>query len=177
MLILPTKILSRGLPKTGQETSYYATDDGQHEAGWWFGLLNANNRTRFVVKTLDGDDVVIDLATGLMWARDGDAAGCNNGNKVAWGTALGCCNILDFANFTDWRLPNILELCSIVNHEIYNPAIWDSFTNTKYDSEYWSSTTRPFSTTYARTISYSEGSYYSGEKTTKYYLRAVRGGL
>jgi len=51
------KPLSRGLPKTGQETSYFSGDDGEYEAGWWSGLLNANNRTRFIVESINGDEI------------------------------------------------------------------------------------------------------------------------
>lgn len=168
---------SRGLPKTGQATSYDTGDDGQYEAGWWLRRLNANNKTRFLVKTLSGDDVVIDLATGLMWARDGDANGCAMGAKKNWGLALDFALDLTFAGYSDWRLPNIMELFSIIKHEDYNPAIWAEFTNTKYTDNYWSSTTRKFSTSYARALSFSEGSYYTKAKTDSYYLRLVRGGV
>lgn len=167
--------LSHGLPKTGQISNYRDGDDGQLEIGWWLRRKNADNKTRFLVKTIDGDEVVIDLATGLMWARDSDADGCNSGNKLNWTNSITYCNDLAFAGYTDWRLPNITELFSITNHETYNPAIWDSFTNVKYDDNYWSSTTRKFATTNARSISFSEGSYYTEAKTATNYLRAVRG--
>lgn len=166
--------LTRGLPKTGQEVSYANYDDGTYEAGWWLGLLNAANRTRFITKTLDGDDVVIDLATGLMWARDGDAAGCDVGLTKIWNIALNYMNLLDFAGFTDWRLPNILELYSLVDWTKYNTSIWDVFTNTKYDDYYWSSTTRAYNTTYAKALSYSEGTVASHLKISADYIRAVR---
>lgn len=170
-------VLSRGLPKTGQEVSDVIGDDGEHEAGWWVGRLNVNNRTRFLVKTINGDDVVVDLATGLMWARDGTAAGGFGGLTRAWVTMLGVCNELTFAGFTDWRLPNINELCSIVNFSIWNPAVYDVFQNILYTEKYWSSTTRAFATTNAKAMSFSEGTTYSIIKTDSLCMLAVRGGI
>ena len=83
-MFVPVKhIISRGLPKTGQTTSYITTDDGDTEIGWWKGLTDAQNRTRFVSVTISGGDVVIDRATGLMWSADGNEAGCNNGNTIS----------------------------------------------------------------------------------------------
>lgn len=170
-------IITRGLPKTGQTTAYAVGDDGQYEAGWWRGRDWSNNRTRFLVKTLNGDEVVMDLATGLMWARDGNAAGCNNGSRNPWSISLAYCESLVFAGFSDWRLPNVLELQSIVNHNLVNPAIWDSFTNVHYNYYTWSSTTRKNLTTDAKAVSFSEGSLKYYAKTTSLYLRAVRLGI
>jgi len=171
------KPLSRGLPKTGQEVSYATGDDGKHEAGWWSGLLNANNRTRFLVKTLAGNDVVIDLATGLMWARDGNAVGCYNGDIITWSDAVITANGMSFAGFDDWRLPNIIELLSIVKYNTWNPAIWPVFTNTKYTLAYWSSTSRAYATTNALCLGYSEGNPERIVKTDYKFMRAVRGGV
>ena len=58
-------IHSRGLPKTGQTVKYADGDDGDYEAGWWKGKLVSNNKTRFIQKRIDGDDIVFDRATGL----------------------------------------------------------------------------------------------------------------
>jgi len=167
--------LSRGLPKTGQTVSYQSGDDGNYEAGWWLGLLNANNRTRFIVKTISGDDVVIDLATGLMWARDGNKDGCGYPLTFRWADAVDYFTDFSFAGFSDWRLPNILELLSIVNWGVYNPSCWDIFTNVHYDLPTWTSTTRSYSTTYAKSLSFSEGSLINVLKTNLRYLRGVRG--
>ncbi|GAJ23406.1 unnamed protein product, partial [marine sediment metagenome] len=99
----------------GQITSYRNGDDGEYEAGWWRGRLNADNKTRFIAKTIGGGSVVIDLATGLMWPADGVAAGCNNGVALSWEAAIDYALSLDFAGFTDWRIPNVKELASIID--------------------------------------------------------------
>lgn len=136
-------IITRGLPKTGQTISYQAGDDGddRYEAGWWVRRLNANNRQRWIAKTIAGDDIVLDRATGLMWAADGNAAGCNNGANITWANAIIYAEGLMFAGFTDWRLPNVKELMSIVNYGLFLPPISQPpFSNT-FTHCYWSSTT------------------------------------
>lgn len=169
-------ILSRGLPKTGQAVQYRIGDDGIKQFGWWQGLKIANNKTRFIAKTVNDNDIVIDLATGLMWAADGNEIGCNNGQLISWNNAIDYCLITDFAGFTDWRLPNIKELMSIINYGLKTPAVKQPpFANTKYD-KYWSSTTYRPVTTNAWHIDFNSGIVYQAAKTTSYYLRCVRGG-
>lgn len=169
--------LSHGLPKTGQITSYAAGDDGEIEAGWWPKRLITNNKNRYLVKILDTDDVVVDLATGLMWAGDGDAEGCGWGTIEDWGFLLAHLNGLSFATFSDWRLPNIQELFSLLQYTGTAPFIAEPpFTNTK-TGRYWSSTTRPDSTTQAMTVDFQYPRPNFVLKTEKYYCRGVRGGI
>lgn len=133
-------IFSRGLPKAGQVIEHVAGDDGTYEAGWWVKRLNANNLTRFIPKTIGGDAVVIDRATGLWWAADGNAAGGKNGVISTWPDSINYANALDFAEHTDWRIPNIIELASLWNLGITAPIIHQSyFTNIK--TILWSSNT------------------------------------
>ncbi len=167
-------ILSRGLPKTGQRIEYSAgEDDGALERGWWVRKANITNRVRFLIKTLSGDDVVVDRATGLMWARDGNAAGCLFGAVSAWNGAQIYATGLNFAGFSDWSIPNIVELFSIVDFEIVQPVIWPPFTNTQPE-RYWSSTTRLSSTTRAYYVKFTTGIVGDYLKTTPLYLRCVR---
>lgn len=177
--IAQKNIITRGLPKTGQVTSYLAGDDGTFEAGWWKGRLNANNRTRFLTRTLAGDDIVKDRATGLMWARDGLAAGCNNGALITWADAIVYCNFLNFGGFEDWRLPNVMELLSICNWSIVSPTAWPVFTDWQPLNYigYWTSTTYIGNTLNAWYVRFNGGQNVTALKTSTKYLRAVRSGL
>jgi hypothetical protein len=72
--------------------------------------------------------VVEDTRTGLIW--QGCPAGfagpaCATGSLavMTWRTALGYCEGLDWGGRTDWYLPNVLELTSIVDDSRSNPAI------------------------------------------------------
>ncbi len=132
-------IISRGLPKTGQVISYSAGDDGDHEAGWWPGRLNANNKTRFIQKTIGGDDIVFDRATGLMWATDCTAAGGNGGIMAMWGPQITYANGLTFAGFSDWRMPNIIEFVSFFDYSS-GTSVWQIFISNQINFFYWTST-------------------------------------
>lgn len=171
-------IITRGLPKTGQTILYLAGDDGDHQAGWWLGRLNANNRTRFIAKTIGGDDIVLDRATGLMWAADGNAAGCNNGNTITWANAIPYANGLTFATFSDWRIPNIKELLSLADYSQCHPAIDPIiFPNTALNY-YWSSTTlgeEP--TAYAWAVQFDFALTEIRAKTDLLKIRCVRKGV
>ncbi len=58
-----------------------------------------------------GDGTIQDRATGLMWSKDDSREGMD------WEAALGYCNGMQLAGYSDWRLPNAKELQSIVDYE------------------------------------------------------------
>ena len=61
--------------------------------------------------TDNGDGTITDKATGLMWMQD------DSGNGMTWEEALKFAESKEFAGCSDWRLPNIKELQSIVDYE------------------------------------------------------------
>jgi len=156
--------VARGLPKTGQTTPQVDYDDGYYEKGW--------SGTRF---TDNGDGTITDNATGLMWVKDGNGAGCNSGVGLAWAAAITFADDLAFGGYSDWRLPNIKELQSIVDYGASNPAIDSSFTNTRSDY-YWSGTTYAVYTVDAWSVYFYHGYAFYGHKILAYYVRPVRGG-
>lgn len=132
--------ITRHLPKTGQTTVYQANDDGTFQAGWWRGRTVSGNKTRFLSKTISGDAIVVDRATGLIWPKDLAGAGGNNTTALTWSEAITWAAALSFAGFTDWRLPNIIELLSIGDFEkAASPRIYSIFDNPP--GYLWSSTT------------------------------------
>lgn len=60
--------------------------------------------------TDNGDGTVTDQATGLMWQQ------ADNGEGLLWQDALSYAEGLDFAGYTDWRLPNAKELQSLLDY-------------------------------------------------------------
>lgn len=172
-------ILTRQLPKTGQVESFFGEDDGDVEAGWWKGRDKDTNKTRFISKTIgdNGEVVVIDRATGLMWAADGDDRGCFSGGIKDWLDAIRHGSLLNFAGFTDWRIPNILELASIIDFSIDGGGFHSVFTNTKVGM-YWTSTTNAHFTTFAWCVHMdTQANIWEELKTNDHYLRCVRGGV
>ena len=68
----------------------------------------------FTTFTKNGDSIIKDNVTGLMWqylVDEGD-----------WSYALNYCKSSTYGGYTDWRLPNINELLSIVNYDRYRPT-------------------------------------------------------
>lgn len=170
-------ILSRGLPKTGETISLVEGRDGYYQAGWWQGLKLADNRERFISKTIGGKDVVIDRATGLMWSADGNDIDAGGSGTRTWVDCIDFANAADFAGFEDWRLPNIVEWLSIVNYAIENPVIpLAIFPNTQLDN-YWTSTTHILDTDNAWYLDAREGWGYWMAKTNSMFMKLVRGGV
>jgi hypothetical protein len=58
----------------------------------------------------NSDGTITDTATGLMWMK------YDNGDGVSWEDALAYAEGLEYAGFTDWRLPNAKELQSMVDY-------------------------------------------------------------
>ncbi len=58
----------------------------------------------------NGDGTVTDLATGLMWMK------ADSGKGMDWPAALAYAENMEFAGYSDWRLPNAKELQSIVDY-------------------------------------------------------------
>lgn len=98
---------------------------------------------------------------------------------VAWGTWITYCNALEYAGYAagSWRMPNVLELASLVDFGGSSPAINALFANTK-SLQYFSSTTHNGFTTYAWHVNFDYGGISADLKTTAtYYTRPVRGGI
>ena len=58
----------------------------------------------------NGDGTITDNATGLMWMQNDSQNGMN------WEDALNYAENLEFAGYSDWRLPDVKELQSIVDY-------------------------------------------------------------
>jgi len=159
-----------GLPKTGQTIEYQAGDDGTYKKGY------PKTGARF---TDNGDGTITDRATGLMFVKDGTGAGCNNGIALDWSNAIIFCEGLNFAGYTDWRLPNLQELISLWDGSLTVAPIVDPtfFPNTRA-ANYYTSTTRSNVTTWAITVNYAVGyqTLAAVLKTASHYVRPVRGG-
>ncbi|GAI92181.1 unnamed protein product [marine sediment metagenome] len=136
------KPLSRGLPKTGQVVEIIAGDDGTYEKGWWENRLNANNKTRFIDKELvSGEEVVIDKATHLMWVKNVNGLGTDNGATKSIANCITFCEELIFGGYNDWRLPNLFEMISLFKGGIDDPSAHDvEFDNWVSSWTFWCST-------------------------------------
>jgi len=111
---------------------------------------SASQESRF---TFHEDGTLTDNVTGLMWQREDD------GVSREWGDAVAYCQDLDLGGHSDWRLPDVKELKSVVDHSRYSPAIdTEAFPGTKSNTScYWSSSTHVYYPGYAWAVYFSSG--------------------
>ena len=164
--------------KTGQTISYYQGDDGDLQKGV------AWPNPRFT----SHDGTVTDNLTGLMWTKNTQQF---SDYGAQWQSALDSVKEMNAGNYpnfgyTDWRLPNRKELCSLIDYSRCNPALPSDhpFLHVKnpnplsdFRFEYWSSTTLSPMTAFARNISIYDGATSNGGKTNLDFVWLVRGGL
>jgi len=84
----------------------------------------------------NGDGTVSDSVTGLIWQK----ADSQNDRSYMWEEALDYCESLKLGGRSDWRLPNVKELQSIVDLSRSGPAI-DPVFDCGWDPFYFTSTT------------------------------------
>ncbi|WP_303852448.1 DUF1566 domain-containing protein [Seleniivibrio woodruffii] len=144
------------LAKTGQTISYSANDDG----AYGMGVAPSFSRDSATGTVTDG-------LNGLMW-QDNEV-----GTAMDWTTAGTTCDNLSLGGYTDWRLPTIEELESIVDFGRFAPAINSVFTSVSPYAGYWSSTAHAFFAGNEWYISFDSGAVSADNVDS--YVRCVRG--
>ena len=121
--------------------------------------------------TDNGDGTVTDTHTDLMWTQNANLYGQND-----WWDATSYCWDLTLAEKSDWSLPYISELNSLIDETQVDPALPpdNPFTNVQSDL-YWSSTTDSYQTNYAWGVNLGDGSVGYGEKSNDIDVWCVRG--
>jgi hypothetical protein len=117
----------------------------------------------------DSNQVVFDTASKLMWQDNNDAIYY----IYTWENAISYCENLNFSGATDWRVPNINELYTLVDFTKSNPAINTKFINT-ISNKYWTSTSSKYATNNAWYINFTNGLSAYQIKSTSTLVRCVR---
>ena len=115
-------------------------------------------------------DIVKDSVTNLMW-QDSN----NTSIQKSWIDAINYCENLTLGGYSDWRLPNIVELESIIDRNKINFALSSIFENVSFNL-YWSSTTYSHDTTSAWVVDFYDGSNAISSKDNNNSVKCVRGG-
>lgn len=144
-----------------------------------------------------GDGTVTHNKTGLMWKVCGEGQTWSNNNcsgdvtSVTWQQALQIPNMLNanggYAGYSDWRLPNIKELQSIIEQQCYSPSIESTIFPSTASDFYWSSSPYIDGNDLAWGIYFSDGHDYGSKRINNrevfyygngngYHARLVRGG-
>jgi hypothetical protein len=118
--------------------------------------------------TDNSNGTVTDTSTGLMWQQVGSSG--------TWEQALAYCEGLNLAGYTDWRLPTIKELLSLVDFSRYWPVINTTYFPGTVPSLYWASTFADYGTYNSSGYPFGGGGGYQWNQNGSYYVRAVRGG-
>ena len=105
----------------------------------------------------------------LMWQDNSEA----KSTKLNWKDANAYCQDLDLAGHSDWKLPSIKELQSIVDVSRCNPAIKKEFKNIDLIFVL-SSSQYAFDIKYAWIVYFGNGATAIANKTNEYYVRCVR---
>lgn len=139
------------------------------------------------VYTDHGDSTVTDTRTGLMWKRCAEGltgATCQIGSAqtFTWANALAHAEASPFANYSDWRLPSVRELRSLVEECRARPAInTNHFPNTPDtqipESWFWSGSPTAVYLNMAWIVDFWVGFTFGGAgRSDFYHVRLVRGG-
>ena len=133
----------------------------------------------------DSTVTVTDTKTGLMWMQcslgqnqEANASCSDSATTHNWEDALETAFKYTFAGYSDWRLPNLNELRSLVAYDRYDPAINSAiFPNTPMGGYFWSSSPSSYNGEDTRSwgIRFDDG-YDSAQLTRSsgYYVRLVR---
>lgn len=124
----------------------------------------------FTVKTVSGQNIVVDNNTGLEWQQ------VISEDIFNWDDAVSHCESLEYAGYTDWRLPTPQELLTIVDNGQFSPAIDSTYFPDTAKNNFWSSSTRSDNTDNTWHVGFGSGSVdNSYNKSKSFYVRCVRG--
>ncbi len=181
------------LPRTGQITCYDSTgtiisctgtgQDGELQKGI------AWPAPRF---TVNADTTITDNLTGLIWDADATTSAFDPNNpdlpctpnSQTWQNALAyvaCLNANSYLGYTDWRLPNVNEMESIIDAGAADQILWlqsQGFDiNSAQQIGFWTSTTSAASSTVAWFVNIWEDGYLDDvqDKSSTLYIWPVRG--
>lgn len=179
------------LLETGQTTSWGAGSDGSLQIGVDRSYVD------------NGDGTIFDVRTGLTWEKKSDDGGIHDKDALytwstgapwsttgtAFTTFLATLNSGGgFAGHTDWRMPNLLELESIVDYEavgVVTSAAFDTACapgctvlscSCTAPGGHHTSSTRETVTSARYEVDFTGGGVGLGPKNTGHAVRAVRGG-
>jgi hypothetical protein len=172
---------SPGQPFYGQDANYSINSPAYTKLAAGCTALPDNATTWVMVRA---------AVTGLVWeekhAKDSDDNYTDPNdadNTYSWSgdysghNFISNLNTANYGGFSDWRMPTVKELQSIVDYGRFDPSINpEYFPNTAVASGYWSFTEYEVDSGNAWYVNFGNGKVNDYDKTGSSYVRAVRGG-
>lgn len=133
---------------------------------------------------VEGFPVVTDAVTGLVWqgCPAGEAGDDCAGSPtwMDWPDALAYCEDSAWAGFTDWYVPNVVELRSLLDDRSVEPGLDAESFRGSVAGEYWSSTSSAAHPEIAEAVRFPDGASVAGDKVLlvpfPFAVRCVRQG-
>jgi hypothetical protein len=119
----------------------------------------------------NGNRTISDRATGLMWQKSGSPNTLNYEQVHVYLEEL---NRKKFAGYSDWRLPTVRELMTLITQDKQSNGL---YINPLFDSEQiwcWSSSVYARNNNSIWRVGFEDGDLYMGVKSNSYYVRAMR---
>lgn len=127
-----------GAVETGQKAVHARRDDG------WYARRGQGLPRKLSAKP---DGTVTDIQTGLIWVADPSQCSAPFGTPgkpaaMSGEEAVKACKSLVYANSSDWRLPTVAEMQTLVNAGKVNPCV-ESSLFAIVPGAYWCATLTP----------------------------------
>lgn len=116
----------------------------------------------------NGNKTITDTRTGLIWQQ-------TEGGQMDWHAAEAYCSGLFLGGYSDWRLPSVEELETLIDNDRQNPALDTTFFPDAHPWRYWSSDTDELDQRYAWFVYFSHHMVDNYGKQGVSFVRCVRG--
>jgi hypothetical protein len=138
------------------------------------------DKKRFIIGSGLEENSIKDNLTGLMWIKDLNTINNGNGKSINWENSFDLVkqanDLGGYCGYTDWRLPILSELISLVNFDEVNIYMYlnkNGFKNVRSHG-YWSSTSYAPVTNNAWNVNFDHGVVDACSKNDDNYLFLVR---
>ncbi|MFT4927819.1 MAG: hypothetical protein ACI8WB_003933 [Phenylobacterium sp.] len=132
--------------------------------------------------TIVSNGMTLDTITGLMWTRcsygqtwDATNSTCTGSpSSITWQDALQLSTTVTYGGHSNWRLPTVKELATIVEQSCVDPSINQTIFPATSAENYWTGTTVNDENTWAWGMAFYNGRNNNKEKLLDLHVRFVR---
>ncbi len=116
----------------------------------------------------NSDGTVTDKSSGLVWQQP------HEHELRTWEQAVNYCDELTLGNNSNWRLPEVKELETLLDKNRFAPTINRQYFSDTLSAFFWTASTDKDQTDQAWIVGFNGGHVISEHKGLKNYVRCVR---